>query len=109
VVTTHPTGPRIELWGDDGVLVLDETERLWGAKRGKPLEDLTEAETLAPPPGMEYVALWGLSFVRLVDHLAGAILDGKPLAPAATFRDGAAVQQIIDAVRQASRSGWVRP
>jgi hypothetical protein len=52
---------------------------------------------------MEYVALWDLSFVRLVDYLAGAILDGSPVAPAAT-----SVQQVIDAVRQAARGGWVR-
>ena len=52
--------------------------------------------------------LWGLSFVRLVDHAVGAALDGAPVAPAATFADGVAVQRVLDAVRQASRTGWVR-
>jgi hypothetical protein len=29
------------------------------------------------------------------------------VAPAATFRDGLAVQHVLDAVRQSSRGGWV--
>jgi predicted dehydrogenase len=56
---------------------------------------------------MQYVSLWGLSFVRLVDHLVRAALDGAPVAPAATFRDGLAVQRVLDAVRKAARSSWV--
>lgn len=106
-VATHPVGPRAEVWGDEGTLVLDESERLWGARRGAPLAELTEPETLAAPPGMEYASLWGLSFVRLVDHLVLALLDGAPLAPAATFADGVAVQRVLDAVRVASRRGWI--
>jgi predicted dehydrogenase len=106
-VATHTVGPRAEVWGDAGSLVLDEADRLWGGKLGEPLQELTEAETLPTPPGMQYVSLWGLSFVRLVDHLVEAVLDGAPVAPAATFRDGLAVQRVLDAVRQSSRSGWV--
>jgi predicted dehydrogenase len=105
-VGTHAVGPRIEVWGDDGSLVLDEAERLWGARLGQSLAELTEPETVPTPPGMEYVSLWGLSFVRLVDHLVLATLDGAPVAPAATFRDGLAVQRVLDAVRQA-RTGWI--
>jgi predicted dehydrogenase len=106
-VTAHTVGPRAEVWGDAGSLVLDDADRLWGGKLGEPLGELTEPETLPTPPGMQYVSLWGLSFVRLVDHLVKSTLDGAPVAPAATFRDGVAVQQALDAVRQAARSGWV--
>jgi predicted dehydrogenase len=106
-VATHAVGPRAEVWGDEGHLVLDEGERLWGAHRGGELQELTERETVTPPPGMEYVPLWGLSFVRLVEHLVQAVLDGAPVAPAATFRDGLAVQRVLDAVRRASRAGWI--
>jgi hypothetical protein len=45
--------------------------------------------------------------VRLVDHLVSVALDGAPVAPAATFRDGLAVQRVLDAVRQATRTAWV--
>jgi predicted dehydrogenase len=96
------------VWGDEGSLVVDEADRLWGARRGKDWEELTEPETVTAPPGMDYVSLWGLSFVRLVDHLVGAALDGGPIAPAATFADGLAVQRVMDAVRAAARTGWVR-
>jgi predicted dehydrogenase len=106
-VAAHATGPRIEVWGDEGHLALDAEDRLWGARQGEALEELTEPETLAPPPGMEYVSLWGVSFVRLVDHLVQATLDGAPVGPAATFADGLAVQRVLDAVRQSTRTGWV--
>jgi predicted dehydrogenase len=106
-VAAHTVGPRIEVWGDAGSLVLDADDRLWGARHGAPLAEMTEPETLPTPPGMQYVSLWGLSFVRLVDHLVAAALDGAPVAPAATFRDGHAVQRVLDAVRQAAQTGWV--
>ena len=77
-----------------------------GPRRGETLAELTEPETLPTPVGMEYVSLWGLSFVRLVEHLVRVTLDGVPVAPAATFRDGLAVQRTLDAVRRATRSGW---
>jgi predicted dehydrogenase len=106
-VATLSVGPRVEVWGDEGHLLLDGEERLWGARRGAALTELTEAETMTPPPGMDYASLWGLSFVRLVDHLVDAALDGSPVAPAATFQDGLAVQRVLDAVRRATRTGWV--
>ena len=108
VVASHPLGPRTEVWGEEGVLILDEGERLWGARRGEALGELTEPETTPTPAGMDYASLWGLSFVRLVDHLVRALLDGEPVAPAATFRDGLAAQRVMDAVHQSARGGWVR-
>lgn len=105
VVAAHVEGPRIEVWGDEGSLRLDGHERLWGARRGEEWRELTEPETVTAPPGMDYTPLWGLSFVRLTDHLVSAILDGAPLAPAATFADGLAVQRVMDIVR-AARQSW---
>ncbi|HEV8674715.1 MAG TPA: Gfo/Idh/MocA family oxidoreductase [Methylomirabilota bacterium] len=104
-VTAHARGPRLEVWGDEGTLVLDDADRLWGGRQGREPEELTEPETLTPAPGMDYVPLWGLSFRRLVDHLVTAVLDGGPLTPAATFADGLAVQRIMDAIR-ASAATW---
>lgn len=103
-VAAHAEGPRIEVWGEDGSLRLDGQERLWGARRGEEWRELTAPETVVAPPGMDYSALWGLSFVRLTDHLVPAILDGAPPAPAATFADGVAVQRIMDAVRAAGQA-----
>jgi predicted dehydrogenase len=106
-VGTHGVGPRIEVWGDEGHLLLDAEDRLWGARRGEGPAELTEPETLTSPAGMEYVSLWGVSFVRLVDHVVRAALDGAPVEPAATFRDGLAVQRVLDGVRRATQAGWV--
>jgi predicted dehydrogenase len=106
-VAAHGVGPRAEVWGDAGYLLLDGDDRLWGARGGQGLEELTEPETRTPPPGMEYASLWGLSFLRLAEHLVRATLDGAPVAPAATFEDGLAVQRVLDAVRQATRTAWV--
>jgi hypothetical protein len=54
---------------------------------------------------MDYAPLWGLSFVRMADHLVTVILDRGPIAPAATFEDGLAVQRVMDAVVD-HRSSW---
>lgn len=105
VVAATRDGPRVELWGDEGSLRLDAEERLWGARRGGEWRELTEPETLTMPPGMEYSPLWGLSFVRLARHVTEAILEGRPVAPAATYRDGLAIQKVMDAVRAGS-SRW---
>lgn len=99
-VASHPDGPRIEIWGNEGSLRLDGQERLSGARRGEDWRDLTEPETITPPPGMKYTPLWGLSFVRFANHVVTAILDGGPVAPAATFADGLQVQKVLDAVRK---------
>jgi predicted dehydrogenase len=106
VVAAHATGPRIELWGAEGTLVLDEADRLWGARHGEPLAELTEPESLTASPGMNYVPLWGLSFIRLVEHLVPAVLDGAPVAPTATFDDGLAVQRVMDAIRAGAPGRW---
>jgi len=101
-VAAHPVGPRTEIWGDEGTLVLHQDERLWAAGRGEDLEEITEPETLKAPPGMEYSPLWGLSFVRLADHLVNVILEEVPIEPAATFADGLKVQLVLDALRESS-------
>ncbi len=105
-VAAHGVGPRTEIWGDQGTLILDQEERLWGARRSENLKELTERETLKAPPGMDYSPLWGLSFVRLAGHLVNAILEKTPVAPAATFADGLQVQRVMDAIHT-SGGQWV--
>jgi len=101
-VAAHEVGPRTEIWGEEGTLILDQEERLWGARGGEGLKEITEPETLEAPPGMHYASLWGLSFVRLAAHVVNAILDEAPVAPAATFADGLQVQRVLDTVRAAA-------
>lgn len=103
-VAASDEGTRTELWGDEGTLRLDGQERLWGARRGGEWREMTAPETLPAPRGMDYSPLWGISFARFADHLVNAILDGAPLAPAATFADGLQVQKVLDAVRDHSQA-----
>jgi len=98
-VGAHGVGPRTEIWGEEGTLILDQEERLWGARRGESLREITEPETLEAPPGMNYSSLWGLSFIRLAAHVVNAILEEAPVAPTATFADGLQVQRVLDTVR----------
>ncbi len=105
-VAAHQQGPRIEIWGDEGTIVLDQQERLWTGRRGQDLQEVTDPETLEPAPGMEYSRLWGLSFIRFAEHIVSVLLDGKPVEPAATFRDGLQVQRTMDAVRISGRT-WM--
>lgn len=99
-------GARLEVWGDEGALVLDD-ERLWITRRGAAAaEEVTQPETLSAPPGMDYAPLWGLSFVRLVDHVVRVVLDQAPAAPAATFEDGLQTQRVMDALRAPTGAGW---
>jgi predicted dehydrogenase len=107
-VAAHQQGPRIEIWGDAGTIVLDQQERLWTGKRGQDLDEVTDPEPLKPAPGMEYSRLSGLSFIRLVENLVGIILDGRPMEPAATFHDGLQVQRTMAAIcESAQRGSWV--
>lgn len=104
--TAATRGARLEVWGDEGALVLDD-ERLWIARRGAAAaEEVTQPETLSAPPGMEYAPVWGLSFVRLFDHVVRVVLDQAPAAPAATFEDGLQTQRIMEGVRSPGSAGW---
>ena len=75
-VAHHPQGYRAEIFGDEGSLILDAQERLWGAKRGeKQLTEFTQPDPAAGLPGIEQT-IWARSFVHLVDHVAGAVAAG---------------------------------
>jgi predicted dehydrogenase len=98
-VAYHPQGYRAEAFGDDGTLILDAQERLWGAKRGEDsLAELTVPDPAVDLEGIEK-SLWARSFVHLTDHVLGAIAAGVRPTQAATFEDGLACQRVMDAIR----------
>ncbi|MBI4280513.1 MAG: Gfo/Idh/MocA family oxidoreductase [Armatimonadetes bacterium] len=107
-VAHHGRGTRFEIAGEEGSLVFDEEERLWGARGGEALTPMVEPDSLPMPPGMNYTGRWGRPFVRLAAHLVDVIRSGrKDVAPAATFYDGMRVRVVMDAVRRSPREGWV--
>lgn len=95
----YPGWRQLEIHGEDGALVLDRDERLWGHRRGRQdAEDLTVEETV--PSLVNYPGdIWSPAFVRLVGRFADAIRDGEKPSPAADFQDGLHCQRVMDAVR----------
>jgi predicted dehydrogenase len=98
-VAHHPQGYRAEVFGDEGSLILDAQERLWGARRGE--SQLTEYTVPDPAAGLAGIekTIWARSFVHLVDHVAGALAAGGRPGQGATFEDGLRCQQVMDAIR----------
>ena len=96
----HGPGHFAQLTGRDGTLVLTGETRLEVGRPGAPLADVSAADELwerTTPNNM-----WARSFVRLMRDLV-AELEGRPATgAAATFRDGWAVQRVMDAVRTGS-------
>jgi predicted dehydrogenase len=96
-VASHGPGHFVQVTGSGGTLVLTGETRLEIGRAGTALEDASVADDLwekTSPNNM-----WARSFVRLMRDLA-AELEGRPAAgDPATFRDGLAVQRVMDAVR----------
>jgi predicted dehydrogenase len=103
-------GLRLEAFGTQGTLVLADDKQVLGARAGQSMAELP-LRTPVHVPGLTYAP--GLDartipFVVMVDNLVGAIRGREPARPYATFRDGAAVQAVLDAVRKSHAEGrWV--
>ncbi|HXF96373.1 MAG TPA: Gfo/Idh/MocA family oxidoreductase [Gemmatimonadales bacterium] len=96
-VAHHGPGHLAEITGSAGTLVLTGERTLELGRPGGPLEDISVADDL-----WERVApnnMWARSFVRLMRDLVRAIATGRPEGRPATFRDGLAIQRVLDAVR----------
>ncbi len=102
---------RLAVHGEDGSLLLDEKERLWGRRQAESeYRDLTPAD-----PGADAAALgvrdsaWTRAFLIFARELGAALASGRTTLPdAATFEDGLRVQQVMDAIRESShREPWV--
>jgi predicted dehydrogenase len=107
-VAYHPQGSQVEAFGDEGTLILDSQESLWGAKRGE--SQLTELTVPDPVASLEGVAknVWAMSFVHLARYLVEAIKVGTGIPKAATFCDGMQCQQVMDAVRRSwQEQRWI--
>ena len=96
-VASHGPGHFAQVTGSEGTLVLTGETRLEIGRAGTALEDVSVPDDLwerTSPNNM-----WARSFVRLMADLAG-VLEGRPATgEPATFRDGLAVQRVMDSVR----------
>ena len=97
------SGPRLELHGSQGSLVLDADDRLWGTRGSTDPEDLTVPETRPSLIGWGRNDTFTPAFQRLVEALAVALASGRQPESAATLDDGVAIQHVLDAARSGGR------
>lgn len=111
-VTYQGRGHWIEIYGDQGTLVLgsdNQTDyvhgfKLWGSKQGAPLTEIEIPERLAFPKTYTDGRL--APFVRVVDHWVQSIEQGKSLTP--SLKEGVYSQLLMDLTHQSNQTGaWV--
>jgi predicted dehydrogenase len=110
----HGFGLRLEAFGTKGTLVLVNDQTVLAAKPGEEPAPVA-LETPVKLPGLEYAPTLDartIPFLVMADQLVGAIAGEDqmvgPKRPYATFRDGAAVQAVLDAVYQSHAEGrWI--
>lgn len=109
----HGFGVRLEAYGTKGSLVMLDDKRLLAGRAGESL-----AEVPIPAhfeiPGVTFPAQYESyipAFAVMVDNLVQAVRGRNEPGPSrsyATFRDGVAVQAVLDAVRRSHTEGcWV--
>lgn len=101
----HEAGDQIILSGSDGILVLADDGRLFGARRGESLADLPIPERLNPElPEFPHPST--APTILLMREWVRAIRTGLPGSP--SFADGVKVQEILDGVVRSTQLGrWV--
>ena len=108
-VAAHNMNNVTQVFGSKGTVRLNnDDERLWFATAGGAFEDITEPDANAGLHGVN-AGIWNVSVVALMQELTAAIREGRGLHRGATFADGLANQQVLDAVRQSGiERRWVR-
>lgn len=104
----HGIGNHLWIFGSEGTIKLsNEDEKLLVAKAGADFEDMSVPDPNVDKPGVN-AGIWNVSVVSLMEELTAAIREGRSLERGATFADGYACQQVMDAVHQSSKERrWV--
>jgi predicted dehydrogenase len=98
----HNIGNHVHIFGSEGTIKLaDADEKLWLAHAGEDYADVSETDPNASLPGIGK-GIWNVSVVAMMQAIASAIREQRPLQTGATFADGLAAQIAMDAVRQSS-------
>jgi predicted dehydrogenase len=104
-VATGAPEHRFEIVGDEGALVIDDELRtLTGWRGAGPAPHAVED----PARGLEGMRdnVWASGFVHFAREIVGALREGQTAVEgAATFRDGAHVQAVLDAARRSHDRG----
>ena len=102
-VSGSRSGPRLELHGSEGTLLLDADDRLWGLRTQREAEELTVAETRPSLIGWGKNDTFTPAFQRLVEALAVSLPMGRRPDAAADLDDGLVIQHVLDAARSGRR------
>jgi predicted dehydrogenase len=96
---------RLEVFGSEGGLRIEESGELWHAQTGA--DDWTRVETERGPlaEGMRDGG-WSRGFTIFSRAIVNALLEGRnAVEGAATFTDGYRTQLVLDAARRSNESG----
>ena len=107
-VATANIGNHTQVFGSKGTITLNnDDEKLYFAKAGQSFEEITVPDPNAELPGVNK-GIWNVSVVDALRTFAAAATTGTPLGRGASFYDGLANQQVLDAVRQSTDTrAWV--
>ena len=106
-VARHASQARIEIYGDQGSMILSDEKLFVGGHKGA-LVEVTDLEPLPVVPGMPE-GVFPRSFALLSQYMIEYMCQGKWPAIGATFYDGMRCQAVMDAIRRSSKSGrWVK-
>jgi predicted dehydrogenase len=93
---------RFALYGDSGVLVLEDDSGLYGTQQGWRLSQIAVPMEYRPPVWDSTDVLLG-PFVRLVQLTVDAVRYGDSKMP--TFKDSLRIQRVLGAARQSDQTG----
>lgn len=97
------SGQRVVAYGSEGMLILDEEERLWGVRYDErsPMREFTLPNRHPAHPNGLPLTPFPMATVHLADALARALRgEREAIRHGATFEDGLHNQEVLDAVRR---------
>jgi predicted dehydrogenase len=96
---------RLEIFGSEGALMIEDDGRLWQARKGEGCWQEVETEQGELAPGMRDSS-WSRGFTTFSRAIVAALREGRAsIEEAATFNDGYQTQLVLDAARRSHESG----
>lgn len=96
---------RLEIFGSNGALMIEESGALWQSNRGEGNWQPVEVEVEGLAPGMRESS-WSRGFTIFSQKIIDALLAGRTtVESAATFEDGYRTQLVLDAARRSNEKG----
>lgn len=96
---------RLEIFGAEGALMIEDDGVLWHARAGEGQWQKVETETGELAAGMRDSS-WSRGFTIFSRAIVAALREGRTqIEDAATFQDGYRTQLVLDAARRSNESG----